>query len=130
MIDHARSSCLITLTTEPFLTHVPLSYPHFNNTPIRSHPLDRRQATLLQSHRYYCAFTMLRLTFIIIYYISIIALTMTQSIGPIVDQNEQVKGRNRIAVVSLVVQNRGMNRGESGYQRMRELFLHSLRTTG
>ena len=73
---------------------------------------------------------MLRLTFIIIYYISIIALTMTQSIGPIVDQNEQVKGRNRIAVVSLVVQNRGMNRGESGYQRMRELFLHSLRTTG
>ena len=85
---------------------------------------------------YHYTLTMFRICiyFTIMCYIILITLSSTQS-SPINDRENknkrgQEKGQERIAVVSLLVQNRGMNRGESVYKRMRELFLYSLRMTG
>ena len=83
---------------------------------------------------YHYTLTMFRIYFTIMCYIILITLSPTQSIPVNGRENKnkrgQEKGQERIAVVSLLVQNRGMNRGESIYKRMRELFLYSLRMTG
>ena len=113
----------------PYLSLRPYPHHFVNITMIRPFAmiLVKRRDTFAPSH-----FTMFCFFFTIICYASIMALTMTltYSMGLAVGQNEGEIGRKPIGLVSLIVKNRGMNRGEPMYKRMRELFLHSLRKTG